>query len=47
MNTKSTRVSVTFSKYLKGKLEQFSEKHSCSQAEVLRMGFLKLMEAEK
>jgi hypothetical protein len=33
--------------YLKEKLELMSDKFGCSQAEVIRMGIMKLWEAEK
>lgn len=47
MNTTSTRVSVTFSSYLKGKLEKASENLGCSQAEILRTAFIQFAEAEQ
>jgi hypothetical protein len=41
------RILVTFSPYLKEKLEQTSKEFGCSQAEVLRTSFIRLLEAEK
>jgi hypothetical protein len=41
------RILTTLSPYLKEKLEQMSNKFGCSQAEVVRMGLMKLWEAEK
>lgn len=46
MKTKS-RVLVTISPYLKEKLVQKSKEFGCSQAEVLRTSFIRLLEAEK
>ena len=45
--TKSTKVCVTFSSYLKGKLEQASKDLGCSQAEILRTAFIQFVEAEQ
>lgn len=42
-----TRVLVTLSPYLKEKLEKLSNKYGCSQAEVMRIGLMKLWEADK
>jgi hypothetical protein len=48
MKTKaSTRVCVTFSPYVKEKLELMSDYFCCSQAEVVRIALLKLWEAEQ
>jgi hypothetical protein len=46
MNSKN-RILVTLSPYLKEKLEQTSKKFGCSQSEVLRTSFIRLLEAEK
>ncbi|WP_196214017.1 hypothetical protein [Methanolobus vulcani] len=43
----NTRILVTLSPYLKGKLVQKAKEYGCSQAEVLRIAFIRLMEAEK
>nr|WP_321498355.1 hypothetical protein [uncultured Methanolobus sp.] len=42
----SQRIITTISPFLKGKLEQLSNKFGCSQAEVIRMGIMKLWESE-
>jgi predicted DNA-binding protein len=44
--TESKRIITTLSPYLKEKLEQLSNKFGCSQAEVVRMGIMKLWETE-
>ncbi|QLC49746.1 hypothetical protein HWN40_05535 [Methanolobus zinderi] len=45
---KSTaRILVTLPPYLKEKLEQKAKEYGCSQAEVLRTSFIRLLEAEK
>jgi hypothetical protein len=44
---KKIRVLISLSPYLKEKLEQTSKKFGCSQAEVLRTSFIRLLEAEK
>ncbi|WMW22417.1 hypothetical protein RE476_00955 [Methanolobus mangrovi] len=41
------RILTTISPFLKEKLEQLSDKFGCSQAEVVRMGIMKLWETEK
>jgi hypothetical protein len=41
------RVLVTISPYLKEKLERKSKEFGCSQAEVLRTSFIRLLEADK
>jgi len=38
---------LSLSPYLKEKVVEISEKYGCSQAEVLRMGLIRLMEEEK
>jgi len=46
MKTKN-RILVTLSPYLKEKLEKTSKKFGCSQSEVLRTSFIRLLEADK
>jgi hypothetical protein len=46
MTTKD-RVLITLSPYLKEKLEQTAEEYGCSQAEVMRTAFIRMMEAER
>lgn len=46
MYTKN-RISITIPPYLKEKLENKSKEFGCSQAEVLRTSFIRLLEAEK
>lgn len=46
MTTKD-RVLITLSPYLKEKLEQKAEEYGCSQAEVMRTAFIRMMEAER
>lgn len=46
MNHKS-RLIVSLSPYLKEKVVDISKKYGCSQAEILRMGLIRLMEEEK
>jgi hypothetical protein len=41
------RLLVSLSPYLKEKLEKKSKEFGCSQAEVLRISFIRLLEAEK
>jgi hypothetical protein len=46
MYTKN-RISITIPPYLKEKLEKKSKEFGCSQAEVLRMSFVRIMEVDK
>lgn len=41
------KVLVTMSPYLKEKLEQKAEEYGCSQAEVIRTAFIRMMESER
>jgi hypothetical protein len=41
------RVLVTISPYLQEKLAQKAEEFGCSQAEVLRTSFIRLLEADR
>jgi len=41
------RVLVTISPYLKEKLAQKAKEFGCSQAEVMRTSFIRLLEADK
>jgi|GEM_PF-4243236 len=43
----STRMPVSMPDVLKSRLEQYAEKHGCSQAEVIRYALLRLMEGKK
>ncbi|WP_198003785.1 hypothetical protein [Methanococcoides burtonii] len=43
----SEKILTTISPYLKEKIVLMSDKFGCSQAEVVRIGLLKLWEAEK
>jgi hypothetical protein len=44
---KKIRVLISLSPYLKEKLERKSKEFGCSQAEVLRTSFIRLLEADK
>jgi hypothetical protein len=41
------RLIITLSPYLKRELERLAELHGSSQAEVLKTGLIRLLEAEK
>ncbi|WP_292372492.1 hypothetical protein [Methanosarcina sp. UBA411] len=41
------RILVTISPYLKEKLAQKAKEFGCSQAEVMRTAFIRMMEADK
>jgi len=45
--TKKPRLLVSLSPYLKEKLDEKSKEFGCSQAEVLRTAFIRLLEAER
>jgi hypothetical protein len=45
--TKKIRLLVSLPPYLKAKLEKKSKEFGCSQAEVLRTSFIRLLEAER
>jgi len=45
--TEYGRFVLTLRPFMKGKLEQLSEKFGCSQAEVVRIALVKLWEEEK
>ena len=47
MDTESRRIITTQSPFIKEKLVQMSDNFGCSQAEVVRIGLMKLWEAEK
>ncbi|WP_200896753.1 hypothetical protein [Methanosarcina sp. 2.H.A.1B.4] len=49
MNTKDTkdRVLITLSPYLKENLAQKAKEYGCSQAEVMRTAFIRMMKAER
>lgn len=42
-----TRLLVSLSSYLKEKVETYSEKYGCSQAEVVRMALIRHLEDEQ
>jgi len=44
---RTTRVIVSLSPYLKEKLMLKSDEYGCSQAEILRMGLIRLLEVER
>jgi hypothetical protein len=46
MNAKD-RALVTLSPYLKEKLAQKAKEYGCSQAEVMRIAFIRMIEAER
>lgn len=46
MYTKN-RISITIPPYLKEKLEKKSKEFGCSQAEVLRTSFIRMVEADR
>ncbi|MBP1908250.1 hypothetical protein [Methanolobus bombayensis] len=41
------RMIVSLSSYLKEKVESYSEKYGCSQAEVVRMALIRYLEDEE
>jgi hypothetical protein len=41
------RLTITLAPYLREKLETKSKEYGCSQAEVLRIALIRLLEAEK
>jgi hypothetical protein len=44
---KTNKLVVSLSPYLKAKIEETAERYGCSQAEVLRMAFIRMLEAER
>jgi metal-responsive CopG/Arc/MetJ family transcriptional regulator len=45
--THKERLVISLSSYLKEKVESYSEKYGCSQAEVVRMALIRYLEEEK
>lgn len=45
--TEKYRVLITMSPYLKENLEKIAEEYGCSQAEVMRTAFIRMMEVER
>lgn len=44
---KTNKLVISLSPYLKAKIEETAERYGCSQAEVMRMAFIRMMEAER
>jgi len=45
--SKNTRFIVSLSSFLKEKVEAYSEKYGCSQAEVVRIALISYLEGEQ
>jgi metal-responsive CopG/Arc/MetJ family transcriptional regulator len=45
--THKERLVISLSSYLKEKVESYSEKYGCSQAEVVRMALIRYLEDEQ
>jgi hypothetical protein len=43
----NNRISITIPPYLKEKLEKKSKEYGCSQADILRTSFIRILEADK
>lgn len=43
----SKRIIITLPRYLKGKLEDLAKENDCSQAEILRVALIRMVEAER
>lgn len=44
---KTNKMVISISPYLKAKIVETADRYGCSQAEVLRMAFIRMMEADR
>jgi len=44
---KTTKMVISVSPYLKAKIVETANRYGCSQAEVLRMAFIRMLEADR